>query len=108
MLLPCESIIKLFLPAIRAGVTKKLYRKHKMNQVEIAEKLGITQAAVSKYLSDDYGDSIKKLERTEQVKEVVERVSKSVVSNKTDVKSSICKSCGQIYGGPCLVSLEGD
>jgi hypothetical protein len=47
---PCELVIRDFLPAVRAGTAKAL-RERGLSQSEIANGLDITQAAVSKYLS---------------------------------------------------------
>lgn len=105
MLLPCESIIKLILPAIRAGVTKELYKKHKLSQVEIAKKLGITQAAVSKYLSGDYGKGIKELEKTKEIKETIKNVCENVVLNKKGIKGSICECCTKVTDGSCELKI---
>ncbi|MFC1454853.1 transcriptional regulator, partial [Candidatus Undinarchaeota archaeon] len=48
---PCELIVKYYLPAMRSQITKELDSKG-FTQSEIAKTLGVTQAAVSKYLSN--------------------------------------------------------
>jgi hypothetical protein len=47
---PCEVVVKDVLPAIRAMLVKELIEHHRLSQVEVAQKLGITQPAVSQYL----------------------------------------------------------
>ncbi len=47
---PCEAVVKEVLPAIRAMLVRELIERHRLSQVEVAEKLGITQPAVSQYL----------------------------------------------------------
>jgi hypothetical protein len=47
---PCEVVVKEILPAIRAMLAKELIDRHRLSQVEAAQKLGITQPAVSQYL----------------------------------------------------------
>jgi predicted transcriptional regulator len=94
MMMPCESIVKVVLPAIRAGVIKKLYKDKKMSQVEIAEKLGITQAAVSKYLSGNYSKKLKELEKTEEIQENINNIYESIVSGKARFEKSVCEYCG--------------
>lgn len=47
---PCEVVVKEVLPAIRAMLVKELIERHRLSQVEVAGKLGITQPAVSQYL----------------------------------------------------------
>jgi predicted transcriptional regulator len=39
------------IPAFRRAVAREMHSRYHMKQVEIARRLGITQAAVSKYLS---------------------------------------------------------
>ncbi|KXB02662.1 hypothetical protein AKJ45_03050 [candidate division MSBL1 archaeon SCGC-AAA261F19] len=51
----CKVVVKQVLPAIQERLVKELIQCHKLSQVEIAEKLGITQAAVSQYLSSSRG-----------------------------------------------------
>ena len=61
MLMPCEIVTKQFVPALRACIIKDLYNKHKLTQIQIAKKLNLTQASISKYLAEDYGKDIKEL-----------------------------------------------
>ncbi len=46
---PCEVVVKEVLPAIRAMLVKELIERHRLSQVDVARKLGITQPAVSQY-----------------------------------------------------------
>jgi hypothetical protein len=45
MPLPCESIGRRLLPLLRAYIAKELIEKYGLKQIEIAKKLGTTQAA---------------------------------------------------------------
>ncbi|MBC7344651.1 MAG: helix-turn-helix domain-containing protein [Clostridia bacterium] len=47
----CELVSGQVLPTIRAMVVKDLVKRYELSQVEVAKKLGITQPAVSQYLS---------------------------------------------------------
>jgi predicted transcriptional regulator len=62
----CNNITKFVLPAMRISIAEQLGRKYKLNQKEIADRLGVAQVAVSKYLNGDYSSSLKKV--VEQVK----------------------------------------
>ena len=53
---PCEIIVWQILPVIRKEFAKSLIENHKLTQRKVAEKLGITEAAVSRYLSKKRGD----------------------------------------------------
>lgn len=96
MLMPCEVMIKSFLPAIRASITKELSSQHKWNQIDIAKELGVTQAAVSKYLSGKYANSIKTLEDTKEVKKIGRELALKISTkkaSKAEVVDHICTSC---------------
>ncbi len=47
---PCESVVKEIMPVIRSLVAKELVKNYKMTEVEVARRMGITQAAVSQYI----------------------------------------------------------
>ena len=102
MLTPCENILKGFLPAIKAGVAKEL-AKRGFTQVDIAAQLGLTQAAVSKYLSGNYSDSIKQLENNRQIRESAKEIAKSLqkMAKRNNAASGVCATCEQFLGGKC-------
>ena len=96
MLLPCEDTVKKYLPAIRAGLIKELSNEYRFDQIEIASKLGITQAAVSKYLHGNYTEKVKKLENSKEVRGAVKKLALSVVKGKVaklTLANLICESC---------------
>ena len=72
---PCESAAKYKVPAIKAKLAKELKEK-RLSQKEIALRLGVTEAAVSQYLSG---------KRARQKKEA-----------KNDIKDvpEVCRLCG--------------
>jgi len=106
MLTPCETMIKQLLPAIRAGVTKELAKKYNFNQIEIASKLGVTQAAVSKYLSGDYAEAIKTIENKKTVKENSKKIAHLIAQGKNDKKKiveAVCLSCKEVLESECKI-----
>jgi len=106
MLIPCETMIKQLLPAIRAGVTKELSKRHGLNQVEIATKLGVTQAAVSNYLSGNYARGIKVVENKKVVKENSRRIADLIAKGRTDKKQiikAVCDSCKEVLESECKI-----
>jgi len=101
MLMPCEVVIKEFLPAMRANITKILASKHNFTQAEIASQLGLTQAAVSKYLSGDYSNEVKVVEKVSEIKQMAEMVVKKIAiekASKLHIVNSVCKSCQSFFG----------
>ena len=53
----CEVTAKV-IPALRAMIVKELTDSYGMTQTEVAERLGITQAAISQYLRNIRGRQI--------------------------------------------------
>ncbi len=59
----CEKLIKVSLPAIRIALASSLKDEYGLGQEGIAERLGITQASVSKYSNGRYSVDIAKLSK---------------------------------------------
>lgn len=91
---PCEVIVKKVLPAIRSILVKQLNEDHNLSQTEIAEKLGITQPAVSQYMKSARGNS----EIAESLKEAnlyseVRKLSKGIADGTIQGPQIIEKYC---------------
>ncbi len=88
---PCEIIVWNIVPVIRKEFAKNLIKKHGFNQKKIAEKLGITESAVSRYISGKRGV----LEITDD--EILEEIRKSTniiaKENGSAVIDETCKIC---------------
>lgn len=52
---PCEVVGRYVLPIFRALIAKELIEKYDFTQVDAAEKLGTTQAAISQYIHSKRG-----------------------------------------------------
>ncbi len=53
----CDTMVRRFLPAMRAEMVFRLIQQQGLSQSEAAKRLGITRAAVSQYLSRKRGDA---------------------------------------------------
>ena len=58
-----EDAVKVTIPAVRIAVAIALSKEHGMSETVIANRLGVAQAAVSKYLSGRYSARIGRLVR---------------------------------------------
>ena len=76
-----EVVVQDILPAVRALVSKELINKHKLTQQKAAEKLGVTQAAISQYSRELRGWRVKLLSEDEKIMSEV-KVLASVVAEK--------------------------
>ncbi|MBS7655880.1 hypothetical protein KEJ50_05205 [Candidatus Bathyarchaeota archaeon] len=95
MSLKCESFVKKFLPAFRSLVVKELIEKYKFSQIEAADKLRVTQAAISQYFhSKRGGKKIKELEAAQLFKPLIEEVARKIAEDKLlEVDVEFCKFC---------------
>ncbi len=59
MILPCEVAVKSVVPAVKALVATQLVEKNGLKQDEVAQILGISQSAVSRYTRKSRGHAIK-------------------------------------------------
>ncbi|MCL5239306.1 MAG: hypothetical protein M1286_02455 [Candidatus Marsarchaeota archaeon] len=57
----CKSIVRAVLPAVRASIASTMHDRYGYSQESIAEKLGVVQVAVSKYLHNKYSPQIRKM-----------------------------------------------
>ena len=49
LILPCEVAVKSVVPAVKAMIAQQLVEQHGLKQDQVADILGISQSAVSKY-----------------------------------------------------------
>lgn len=80
---PCENASKYVLPAIRLNIARMLANKN-YTQKKIANILGITQPAVSKYLSDKYDGKLKFVVNNKKVKMCAEEIYNMIIQGKPE------------------------
>jgi len=88
---PCETIVWHILPVIRKEFTKSLIENHGFNQRKIASKLGITEAAVSRYLSGKRGNI--EIPSDKILKEIKASASQIAHGNRKIVMQETCRIC---------------
>lgn len=98
----CETIGRYVLPVFRALVAKQLVNTHHLTQVDVAKKLGTTQAAISQYVtskraikgSEQFATMLPKIQSI--ASETAKRLAKNEVS-WNEVTLDFCKLCSPIY-----------
>ena len=73
------------IPAFRRAVAREMSSHYHMTQQEIAKRLGITQAAVSKYLSSRKGAA--------NSTEVINFIEASIKGNHSASRGALCRAC---------------
>ncbi|MHA1542973.1 MAG: transcriptional regulator [Candidatus Hodarchaeales archaeon] len=86
---PCEIIVWYILPAIRCEIAKRLIENYGLTQRKVAEKLGITEATVSRYVSGKRGSSeVFNNSILDMINESANRIFEG------DSKTTIIETCG--------------
>ena len=102
MKMPCEIIIWYILPSIRREITKSLL-KNGLSQREAAKKLGITDAAVSQYLSEKRG----RVEiNDKKILGAIKNSAKRIISgNESTMMLETCRICNLIKSSKTMPRL---
>ncbi|MGQ9721602.1 MAG: transcriptional regulator [Candidatus Jordarchaeum sp.] len=93
---PCEVLSKIYLPSIRAMIARELIETHKCTQMKIADWLGVTQAAISQYLSSKRADTERILNNKPIVITYIKEISEKLANGekeKFDITKEICRIC---------------
>ena len=101
---PCEIIVSYVLPRIRVELTKELHKKG-LNQREIAEKLDITQPAVSQYLKQKRGDRVKLGSKT---RKKVEKLANQIEEGAGPfaVLKGVCEICKEMKANKSVCKIH--
>jgi predicted transcriptional regulator len=98
MTLRCEAIGKYLLPLFRSLVAKELINNYSLTQVEVAKKLGTTQAAISQYVNSKR--AYKGAEQFEDILPRLETMAKNAANclangelNLERISVDFCKLC---------------
>ncbi len=97
---PCEIVVKKILPAIRSILVRDLRERHELSQTKIADYLGITQPAVSQYLSSARGSSkveenLKKTGIYSELKNLSDKIAGGD-TKKSKIIKKYCKICNSM------------
>lgn len=91
---PCEYSSHRVLPTIRSVLTDVLMNEAELNQTEVSEILGISQAAVSHYASDKRGD-VSVLEAYPDVEKSIRSLGRELVNGMSprERQEKVCELC---------------
>ncbi|MCP8310568.1 MAG: hypothetical protein L6N94_03625 [Candidatus Methylarchaceae archaeon HK01M] len=98
MLLPCEVAVKSLVPAFRSAIAKELTQTYGLKQKDVANLLGVTQTAVSKYTCNVRG-TVLKIEEVEEVRPMIKEIGISLANghmSKYELVAKFCVACKMI------------
>jgi len=97
----CEVVGRYILPILRSLVAKQLIEKHNFTQIEAAEKLGTTQAAISQYIHSKRGH--KGIANYEEILPLIRaaasQTAEGIASGKMgadEITLNFCKLCASL------------
>jgi predicted fused transcriptional regulator/phosphomethylpyrimidine kinase/predicted transcriptional regulator len=103
---PCEMVQREFLPYVRASLASRL-REAGMSQNAIARRLNVTQAAVSKYLSQ----KTKEGQLGDQISALSEKLSRMIGDGNASADlmvREICSTCMYLRIGSTICMMHRD
>jgi hypothetical protein len=95
LIMPCEVAVKSVVPAVKALIAQELVEKHGLKQDQVAEILGISQSAVSKYTHKVRGYAIR-LDDVGEIQPLVEKMVTLIINGvyeRTEFLNSFCQTC---------------
>jgi predicted transcriptional regulator len=98
LLTPCEVAVKTVSPSIRALLALTLIEKHEMKETQVAQILGITQSAVSKYNKKVRGTTIP-IEKIPEIQTIANQMITMLLANpvqQMEVMKLFCQACSLI------------
>jgi len=95
LIIPCEIAVKSVIPAIKAAITKELVEKYSLRQNQVAEALGISQSAVSKYTRQVRGHVIE-IGDIEEIQPLINNMINLLINGnprRAEFLSLFCQTC---------------
>jgi predicted transcriptional regulator len=95
LIIPCEIAVKSVIPAIKAAIAKELVEKHSLKQNQVAEALGISQSAVSKYTRQVRGHVIR-IDDIEEIQPLINNMITLLIDGnpkRAEFLSLFCQTC---------------
>ena len=98
LILPCEVAVKSVIPAIKALVAQELVTEHRLKQNQVAEILGISQSAVSKYSRKIRGYVVR-IDDIEEIQPLVANMIDLVMNGnyqRSEFLQLFCQACIEV------------
>ena len=102
-LMPQEVEVWYLIPALRRELSKIFILDFKLSQKQISEVLGITESAVSQYLSSKRGDELK---FSKKEIDKIKKFAKKIMADKKHSKEHFYKLCLDLRGTKSLCELH--
>jgi predicted transcriptional regulator len=107
LLTPCEVAVKTVSPALRALIAQNLLEKHDFKETEVADVLGISQSAVSKYNKKVRGTTIP-INGIPEIQTITEQMVTHLLASpvqQMEVMKLFCQACSIIRSKGLMCEL---
>jgi len=105
---PCEMVVRTLLPVLRALVAKELMETHEWTQSQVADRLGVTQPAVSGYIALLNREHARRLSQGE-VRAVAKEIARGLTVGDLSLAESVmdvCELCIRLKSGGVVCVLH--
>ncbi|MEK6909737.1 MAG: helix-turn-helix domain-containing protein [Candidatus Aenigmatarchaeota archaeon] len=110
----CQTLFNNAIPAaVKSIVTKELLETYGFTQEQVAEKLGITQPAVSQYLNGVRGKKVNEILSNPKLTEWIKKLTAEIASDNFKLGEAECDLCAETRKeikdselGPLICLLE--
>jgi uncharacterized protein len=95
LILPCEVGVKTVLPAVKAVMARTIVEKHGLREKQTAKLLGLSQSAVSRYVSRERGNLLA-IENTAEVLTLIDQMVSYLIKEpdkKMEMMQLFCQIC---------------
>ena len=99
MILPCEVSVKTVLPAVKAIMARSIVEKHGYTEKQTAILLGLSQSAVSRYVSRERGANLATIENIFDITSIIDEMVIVIIQEPQDrvkLLHLFCKTCTTI------------
>ena len=103
-----ELASKEVVPAARLAIAKALKERYNLTESNIANILGVAQAAVSKYLNDKYSISVEEMYEKIDRSKIDAYIEKIAHGDELKLKQCICSICGTLNKFDCKFSVPSN
>jgi predicted transcriptional regulator len=98
LIIPCEVAVKSVVPAVKALLATRLVEEHSLKQGQVAEILGISQSAVSRYTRKNRGHVIK-AGYVDDIQPLIGKMAESILNEDVQRQGFLaffCQACAMI------------
>jgi len=90
--------VKTVLPAVKAVMARQIVEQHGFNEQQAAELLGLSQSAVSRYISKERGNNLQ-IESSAEILALINQMVTTLIkepTNKMEILDLFCQTCRAI------------